>query len=121
MLLKHDKVLEKVNVLMGKSFNLIPVELLRQKIFLFAKLRNTTQWSTSFEMMQRYCYVRHHLPVIDRLEVKELLLSDEEISDFNALLKLLTNLISVTVEPQSDCKIFVECWVLFDGVLKKCV
>jgi len=119
MLLEHDNVIEKVNVLMGKLSYSIPAALLRQKTSLCAKRCNTTRWSSTFEMMQRYCNIRHHLPEIDHPEVQELLLSEEENSDTDALLKRLTDLNSVTVELQSDCTTLEDCRVLFDGVLEK--
>lgn len=88
------------------------------KTFLSAKRCNTTRWSSTFEKMPRYCNIKHHLPDTDHRKVQELLLSEKENSDTDALLKRFTDFNSVTVELQSDCKLLVDCRVLFNGVFK---
>lgn len=108
MLLVHDKVIEKMNVLMRKLSFSIQAALLRRKTFLPAKQCNTTRWSSAFKTMQWYCNVRHHLLNIDHPEVKELLLSEKENSNTVTFLKRLGNLNSVTIELQSHCTRLVD-------------
>lgn len=70
-------------------------------------------------MVQRYCNIWRHLPENWSSREQDTLLWEEKISDTNALLIRLIDLVFISVELQSDRTTVVHSRDLFDGVSEK--
>lgn len=90
--------IDKVHRLMRKLVYSTPAALLRQSSHLKKVQRNNvTRWSLAYSVLLRYKRIKKHAP-IDRAEVKELLISEENEDILEYLLLRLVALDLVAME-----------------------
>jgi hypothetical protein len=102
----------------AKLKNLIPAAKLRKFTHLKSKMRNSTRWSSTFTMLQRYLQIKIFLPQLDLDEIDELIPQAREDKEIEALLVDLTQLHSVTMALQSETLTLYDVRSLFDAFIE---
>lgn len=118
LLKPYTGVVDKINNLMQKLKFSIPAAKLRKYTPLVAKTKNSTRWSSTYEMIDRY---RKIMPFLKKLDIENfdaLLLLKKENEEVDELFIKLCDLQSVTKILQCDNTTLSEARVLFDAVIE---
>ena len=85
---KHKDLLKKINHIMCQLKNLLPAVKIRKHTHLKPKTMNTTQWSSTFEVILRFKEISHVLPLVEINEINEHLLSVKENQGVDTICKI---------------------------------
>ena len=112
----HEILLSKISELMKKLQTYKNRAVLRKSTTLVPVIRNSTRWSSTYEMLKRYCELR---PMIDSssIELATLLPSSTENLMTEILLRGLKKFHSITLKLQSEDVDIGQVRVLFDAVI----
>lgn len=64
----YEPVIFKINEMMLTFENLVPSVILRQILSVIPKTQNATKWSSCYEMVVRYTFIRHYLPEMNPMK-----------------------------------------------------
>eukprot|EP00171_Calliarthron_tuberculosum_P021824 IDg21824t1 len=111
-------IINKVQSLMRKLKHPIPAAKLRKFTHLRAKLSNVTRWSSTVNMLKRYCEIREDIDRIDIEGIDEFIPDRRERKTIDDLCVKFECLDSVTKKLQADSTTMADVRALFDGVIK---
>lgn len=118
ILLEDQDIIEKVNAVMLKLKTLTLAAKLFKLSGLRAKTKNTTRWSSVFEMLMRYEELKEHIILLSSDELDDLRLTSAETRRFSILLQRLKDLDSVTKRLQQDSTTLADVRLIFDAVIE---
>lgn len=119
LLAEEEMLISKINCLMVKLRTLLLSAQLLKLTPLRPKTRNTTRWSSSFEMVSRYMLIKEFLRKLDSDEVDNLCPTPAENRRIEALLKQLKVLESVTKMLQEESTSVSDVRAMFDAVIEE--
>jgi len=116
-----EGLLDRVHLLMVKLRNLKLSGSLRKYTQLKPKLRCTTRWSGTFEMVHRYFELKDFLPALaeECADLYELMLGVGEENKLTKLMENLNSIWSVTLKLQERGMTTEKTRILFDGLMSK--
>ncbi len=115
---KHENLLNKINILMGKLRSLTFAGKLRNVTQLTPLQRNKTRWSSVYKMVNRYIELQPFLSIFhDDVSLIDDFLTPREQKNLLFLQSQLKNLNSITCALQRTDIDLYDARVLFDGVI----
>eukprot|EP00171_Calliarthron_tuberculosum_P003101 IDg3101t1 len=112
-----EELISKINTIMVKLRGLLLGAKLRRLTSIRPKIRNTTRWSSTHDMIVRYVRIREFLPNLESEEIDSLFLSPSENRRVDAFLQQLSPLESVTKMLQREETTVSDTRALFDAVI----
>ena len=82
-----ERLINKVNNLMLKQRNLVLSAKLRRMTLFRPLIRNTTRWSSTFNLLNRYVRLREFVEQIESVEIDEMILMPSENRKVDALIE----------------------------------
>ena len=114
---KEEELLEKINRLMSKLKTLLLGAKLLQLTPLRPITRDTTRWSSTFDIISRYVRLREFLVDLGSSDTDDLCLNSSENRRVDSLPVRLKDLESVSKSLQKESATIAEVRVLFDAVM----
>ena len=114
---EHSTMIEQINRIMLKLKNVIPAAKLEKFTKYKAKPRNTTRWSSTFEMLKRFQLIRPHLRKLQIDDIDKDIPTRRENEEIDDLVKRLEKLDSVTKSLQHEERTISQARALFDTVM----
>ncbi|KAH9152585.1 hypothetical protein AeRB84_004990 [Aphanomyces euteiches] len=105
---KYEPLMESVNEIMRRlSFSILPAKL-RNFTQLVAKTRNSTHWSSTFQMVERFLKIREFLRPLQDMDVNLVLLSNKQEKELGEVFVTMQRLEKVTKGLQSERTMLME-------------
>eukprot|EP00644_Phytophthora_capsici_P003682 jgi/Phyca11/129211/e_gw1.82.100.1 len=117
-LAEYEHQLDQIQQLMRKLRGLNKAAKLRVFYFFLRKLRQTTRWSSTYKMLERYFKLRPLLDEDDD-EITELMPSRRHENRLKALLSELGDFQSATMKLQDDNLTLLDVRDIFDALIEK--
>lgn len=111
-----DEAIKKIHKIMVELETIKKSAGLRLKTDLVAKKSNSTRWSSTYEMVERYFLLFPFLDEKDE-ELKALSLNSKEFKELEILFKNLQGFNSITIALQNDNMDLLKARSLFDGLV----
>ncbi|KAH9132292.1 hypothetical protein AeRB84_021278 [Aphanomyces euteiches] len=117
ILTDHEELVNLVNELMRKLRHVVPAAKLRRLTPLKAKMKNSTRWSSTNHMLQRYVEIKPFVMMIGGREIDALLPSVGQDRLIDDLLLVLKDLDTATLALQGEEMSLLDVRNLFDDAM----